>query len=125
MSSAFAPGMHLLADFHGVMADLLGDTHALQAALRAAAETAGAHEIAAHFHHFGAGMGVTGMLLLRESHISIHTWPERALAVIDIFMCGHAQPTQALAALQLALAPQSVVIHRVQRGENTAIEAMA
>ena len=41
---------------------------------------------------FGPGLGVTGVVLLAESHISIHTWPENGFAAADIFMCGAAQP---------------------------------
>lgn len=117
MTNTYAPGLHLLADFHDVDPALLGDSAALQDALHHAATAAGAHEIAAHFHHFGPGMGVTGMLLLRESHISIHTWPETRLAVIDIFMCGRAAPDKALAVLRQWLRPGDTVEHRIARGQ--------
>ena len=114
---AYAPGLHLLADFYGVNATLAGDAAALQTVLEAAAMAAGAQVVAAHFHHFGPGMGVTGMLLLRESHISIHTWPETGLATLDIFMCGNAQPQLALAHLHRALQPTQVVQHHIRRGQ--------
>jgi S-adenosylmethionine decarboxylase len=44
-----------------------------------------------HFHAFGEGQGVTGVVLLAESHITIHTWPECGFAAADIFMCGSAR----------------------------------
>ncbi len=113
---AYTPGLHVLADFYGVDEVALSDGILLQTALREAATAAGASVIASHFHHFGPQMGVTGVLLLRESHISIHTWPETGLAVIDIFMCGHAQPKHALTALQHSLRPTRVVQQSIKRG---------
>jgi S-adenosylmethionine decarboxylase len=53
-----------------------------------------------HFHAFGEGQGVTGVVLLAESHITIHTWPECGFAAADIFMCGSAQPELALALIK-------------------------
>ncbi|UUZ57112.1 adenosylmethionine decarboxylase [Massilia sp. H-1] len=55
-----------------------------------------------HFHSFGAAQGVTGVLLLAESHISIHTWPEFGFAAADIFMCGDARPALALDVIERA-----------------------
>lgn len=110
------PGRHVLADFRGVPATRLTDAAALEAQLIAAAQAAGAHVLSAHFHHFGEGAGVTGVVMLSESHISIHSWPEHQFAALDIFMCGTAQPELALAWLQDALAPESVHVTTVARG---------
>ena len=87
-----ASGVHLLADLHGVDPALLRDAAFIDALLRRAAEAAGARILHGHFHVFGDGGGVTGVLLLAESHISIHTWPESGFAAADIFMCGAARP---------------------------------
>ena len=111
-----ARGRHLLADFHGVAAALLGDAAALERELVEAARAAGARVLGAHFHHFGAGAGVTGVVMLSESHISIHSWPEHLYAALDIFMCGAARPELALRRLRAALAPASVRVHDVARG---------
>lgn len=110
------PGRHLLADFRGMPADRLSDAQALERDLIAAAEAAGARVLSAHFHHFGEGAGVTGVVLLSESHISIHTWPEHAFAALDIFMCGAARPELALEHLRARLAPESVHATTVARG---------
>lgn len=110
------PGRHVLADFCGVRADLLRDAMALEAQLVAAAQAAGANVLSAHFHHFGEGAGVTGVVMLSESHISIHSWPEHRFAALDIFMCGAAQPELALASLQAALAPETLRVTTVERG---------
>lgn len=109
-------GRHVLADFRGVAADRLTDVEALQAQLIAAAKAAGAQVLSAHFHHFGEGAGVTGVVMLSESHISIHSWPEHGFAALDIFMCGAAQPELALASLRDALAPATVKVTSVERG---------
>ena len=87
-----SPGTHALLDLYDCDAALLADAAALQALLQRAADAAGATTLAAHFHPFGDGMGVTGVLLLAESHISIHTWPEHRFAALDVFLCGSARP---------------------------------
>ncbi|MDO4777511.1 MAG: adenosylmethionine decarboxylase [Cardiobacteriaceae bacterium] len=83
-----SPGSHGLLDLYHCDAALLGDAAYLEAQLRHAAAQAGATILAAHFHHFGENAGVTGVLLLAESHISLHTWPEHRFAAFDIFLCG-------------------------------------
>lgn len=92
-----AVGQHALLDITG--ADQLDDPAFLEHVLRTAAQAAGAHVIGGHFHHFGPAQGVTGVLLLAESHISVHTWPERTLAAFDIFMCGSALTSRAVATI--------------------------
>ena len=115
--SAFLPrGRHLLADFHGVAAGRLDDAAAIEALLRAAAAAADATPVAGHFHPFGPGLGVTGVLLLKESHISIHTWPEHGFAAVDVFMCGAARPDKAVEAIAAAFAAGSVVLREITRG---------
>ena len=116
MTQHQASGLHCLVDFYGVSAALLADPVQLEAIVRQAAEVAGAHILFSHFHHFGAQQGVTGVLLLAESHISIHTWPEQGFAAADVFMCGSAEPERALALMRSALAPEREQVQRVTRG---------
>ena len=113
---AQAVGQHLLLDLHEVSPALLGDMKQIEVVLREAARLAGATPIHAHFHHFGPGMGVTGVLLLRESHISIHTWPEHCYAAVDVFMCGDAQPERATKHIVTTLAAGSHSVKRQDRG---------
>lgn len=116
MSAGYQPaGRHLLADLHGIAPGLLLDAAAIDALLRAAAAAAGAHILHGHFHTFGPEQGVTGVLLLAESHISIHTWPEAGFAAVDIFMCGAAHPELALARIEAALAPLTKQVRTVAR----------
>jgi S-adenosylmethionine decarboxylase len=108
-------GSHLLADLSGIHAGRLSDCDELEALLRSAAAAAGARVLHSHFHGFGDGMGVTGVVLLAESHISIHTWPEDGFAAVDIFMCGASQPQTALDVIRTALDPQRCQLNTVRR----------
>ena len=111
-------GVHLLADLHGVDARRLVSCEALDALLREAALAAGATILHSHLHSFGPQQGVTGVLLLAESHISIHTWPEARFAALDIFMCGAAAQSLSLAlnVITAALAPARTDVHTSARG---------
>ena len=59
---------------------------------------------------------MSGVLVLAESHISIHTWPERDFAAIDIFMCGACNPYHGIPALKAAFAPASINLGEQRRG---------
>ena len=107
-------GTHLLIDLWG--ATNLCDPDHIDRALREAAEAAGATILHSHFHHFSPNGGVSGVLVLAESHISIHTWPERDFASIDIFMCGACNPYNGLPALKTAFQPTSVNLSEQRRG---------
>ena len=86
-------GWHLIAD----LADgaHLDDADHIERCLTEAAAAAGATLLEVRLHKFGAGFGVTGVALLAESHISIHSWPEFGTACVDIFMCGKANDLDA------------------------------
>ncbi len=109
-------GSHILADLYGVDAVVLRDSAALDALLRRAAQAAGARVLGSHFHSFGITDGVTGVVLLAESHLSIHTWPESGLAAADIFMCGSADPERALRTLIGELMPSHQHVKTLSRG---------
>lgn len=107
-------GTHLLVDLWG--ATNLGDPDLIDAALRKAALAAGATILHSHFHHFSPNGGVSGVVVLAESHISIHTWPERDFAAVDIFMCGACDPHDAVPVLEAAFKPSSVQLDEQRRG---------
>src|ERR1700722_2230968 len=107
-------GTHLLLDFWE--ATNLTDPAQIDTALRDAAEAANATILHSHFHHFGPDGGVSGVLVLAESHISIHTWPERNFAAIDIFMCGACDPYESLPVLKAAFRPAKALVDEQRRG---------
>ena len=82
-----ALGRHLLIDLYDCDERLLDDREYIETQLHAAAEAAGARILGALFHRFSPH-GVTGVLVVQESHLAVHTWPERRYAAIDLFTCG-------------------------------------
>ncbi len=107
-------GTHLLIDLWG--ADNLTDPAHIDAALCDAARAAGATILHSHFHHFSPNGGVSGVVVLAESHISIHTWPERGFAAVDIFMCGACDPHLSLPILRRAFTPTEIKLDEQRRG---------
>lgn len=116
MSQYQPRGLHLIADLFGIASVTLSDRTVLEKVLRRSAEEAGARILSSHFHQFGEGGGITGVLLLAESHISIHTWPEAGFAAVDLFMCGAARPQLALDWIEAGLAAASSSVQRISRG---------
>jgi S-adenosylmethionine decarboxylase len=114
---ADAVGYHVLADLHGIDPSALRDAAALEALLVDAARLAGATVLSASFRHFGGEHGVTGVVLLAESHVTIHTWPELGFAALDAFMCGQARPHDAIDHIACALRATRVELHSQRRGE--------
>lgn len=87
-----ALGRHVILECHGCSEDDLKDQDLLSNILTAAAEYANAEVLHKYFHKFDRGEGVTGVIALAESHISVHTWPEHAYMAVDVFMCGECNP---------------------------------
>jgi S-adenosylmethionine decarboxylase len=107
-------GTHLIVDFWG--ASKLDDLELMQSTMRDSVRVAGASLLHIHLHHFTPNDGITGVAVLAESHISVHTWPERGFAAFDIFMCGDAEPEKAIPVLRNAFQPASVNINEHLRG---------
>ena len=107
-------GTHLLVDLWG--ASNLSDPELIDRACREAALAAGATILHSHFHHFSPNGGVSGVVVLAESHISIHTWPERDFAAVDIFMCGGCDPYHSVPVLKAAFQPASIHLGEQRRG---------
>ena len=82
-------GQHIILDVHNCKSkNMLTDVDTIRAVLVSAAIQARATVVTDTLHSFGVDGGVTGVIVLAESHISIHTWPEHKYAAVDIFMCG-------------------------------------
>lgn len=107
-------GLHLLVEFWE--ARHLSEVEQVERALVDAANAAGATVLHSYFHPFGPELGVSGVVVLAESHISIHTWPERGYAAIDVFMCGECDPYLTVPVLEAAFAPARVAVAEHRRG---------
>lgn len=107
-------GNHVLVELWDAVN--LDDPKLIDDALLQGAREAGATVLHSHFHHFSPYSGVSGVVVLAESHISIHTWPEKNYAAIDIFMCGDCDPHDALPAIKRAFQPRDVEVQHLKRG---------
>ena len=109
-------GSHLLLELKGCNPELLNDLSYIRKVMIETAEGVGATIIGESFHHFSP-QGVTGILAIAESHISIHTWPEYGYAAGDIFSCGTSfRPMEAATKLAEALESANPEIQEIQRG---------
>jgi len=108
-------GQHILAEFWGCQH--IDNPNQVEVAMTDAALAAGATILQVNLHHFGRGMGVTGVVMLAESHLSIHSWPEFHYAAIDVFVCGNANPHLATASLKRSFKPTKTEISEHFRGE--------
>ena len=104
-------GTHLIIDLWG--ASHLDELPRMEKAFIDCVNECGATLLHIHMHHFTPNGGVSGVAVLAESHISVHTWPERDYAAFDVFMCGDAKPELAVEILRKAFSPT-----RIEVGEN-------
>ena len=111
-------GNHLLIDVFG--GTKLDDLRHIEATMRRCVEVAGATLLHIHLHHFTPNGGVSGVAVLSESHISVHSWPEANFAAFDVFMCGEAKPELCVNVLREAFAARDVVVKTFKRGEELA-----
>lgn len=107
-------GTHLLLDLYG--ASHLDNIQHIEQAMRDIVSACGATLLHIHLHHFCPSGGVSGVAVLAESHISVHTWPERDYAAFDVFMCGDAQPENAIPILKRAFFPHRIEVCEELRG---------
>jgi len=107
-------GSNIILDLWG--ARHLDDLEFMEQAMREVVEVAGATLLHIHLHHFTPSGGISGVAVLAESHISVHTWPERDFAAFDVFMCGDARPENAGPVLQRYFAPGKMNISQHHRG---------
>ena len=107
-------GVHLIVDLHG--AHGLDDIDLIEATLRLCVEAANATLLHIHLHRFQPN-GVSGVAVLAESHISIHTWPDAGYAALDIFMCGRATPDACIPVLRQAFKASRVEVSEILRGQ--------
>lgn len=107
-------GTHLIIEL--IDADGLDDEERIQNAFRSCVDKCGATLLHIHTHKF-TPQGVSGVAVLAESHISVHTWPEARYAAFDVFMCGDALPWEAVNVLRHAFSAGDVRVKEILRGE--------
>jgi S-adenosylmethionine decarboxylase len=107
-------GVHLIVDLYGASA--LDDMSRIEACLHRCVEKAGATLLHLYLHPFEPNGGVSGVAVLAESHISIHTWPEHRYAAVDVFMCGKARPQVCIEVMREAFAPERCIVQELPRG---------
>ncbi|GAA5081078.1 adenosylmethionine decarboxylase [Maritalea mobilis] len=115
-------GTHLIIEVengHG-----LDDEDRIQQAFRDCVDECGATLLHIHTHKFSP-QGVSGVAVLAESHISVHTWPEIGYGAFDVFMCGDAQPWKAVDVLRRAFGTETVHVKELRRGEGLVSEVVA
>lgn len=108
-------GRHLLVEYAGCDPQVLDDLRAIETLMREAAHAARTRVVAAVFQPFEP-IGVTGVVVVEESHLSIHTWPESGYAAVDFYTCGSADPVLAHEVLVVGLRARSAEIMHVERG---------
>jgi S-adenosylmethionine decarboxylase len=108
-------GTHLIIDLLG--AKNLTDKALMERTFRRVVEECGATLLHIHVHTFLPSGGLSGVAVLAESHISVHTWPERDYAAFDVFMCGDAKPELAVEILKQAFSADEANVQTFYRGE--------
>ena len=111
-----ALGKHLLVELHGCDPEALKSIDLIREAMVSAARLANATIVGVSFHEFSP-FGVSGVVVIAESHLSIHTWPEYRYAAVDIFTCGdQLRPEVASDYIALKLKCKNVSVVEVRRG---------
>jgi len=109
-------GLHILADLYGVDGSKIDHVEDVKELLENAVKYANLSKLSSHFHQFYPH-GATGVILLEESHISIHTWPEHGYAAVDVYTCGGKEKTyKAMEYILKVLKPKRVDEKVAERG---------
>ena len=108
-------GRHLIIDIYTL--HRLDDMKFIEQAMLEAVSASKATLLHIHLHHFTPNNGVSGVAVLAESHISVHTWPEAGYAAFDVFMCGDANPHAAVEVFKLVFRADKVKVSELIRGE--------
>ncbi|HKK58966.1 MAG TPA: polyamine aminopropyltransferase [Salinivirga sp.] len=109
-------GRHILVEFTGCDPDVMDDVQVIEEQMVEAAEHSGATIINSTFHHFSP-LGVSGVIVIQESHLAIHTWPEYKYAAVDLFTCGDTvEPWVAFEHLKKAFKARNYSALEMRRG---------
>jgi spermidine synthase len=109
-------GRHVLLELYDCDPEKLGDAGSVRHSLMGAAAMAGAHIVTELFHQF-APQGVSGVVVIQESHLAIHTWPEKGYAAVDVFTCGtEMDPSLCIAPILEAFGARRHMVVEIGRG---------
>lgn len=113
-------GRHLVVEYRGCGERVLNDLTRIQSTMENAATACGATIVDSVWHRF-TPTGVSGIILVQESHLSIHTWPERQYAAVDLYTCGDLDPLKAHRVLTEGLGSTHQEVVVMLRGLTTSI----
>jgi len=117
-------GKHLIVEFYGCSSKNIDNVKFLEKTLEESVAKAGGNILGKLFHKFKP-QGVTGIIAISESHVSIHTWPENGYVAIDIFTCGREMdPWTVYRELRAKIKPEKVKVMELKRGELRELEAV-
>ncbi|MEM9921047.1 MAG: adenosylmethionine decarboxylase [Bacteroidota bacterium] len=108
-------GTHKILELYDCPSELLKDPDKIEAIMQQAAIACEAHIVQSNFHHFSP-LGVSGVVIIQESHLTIHTWPEYGYAAIDIFTCGPIKLSKGIEYLTKKLAAKHSEVKTLHRG---------
>ncbi len=115
-------GKHVIAEFYGIKSELIADVARVENFMNKSAQESNFTIISSHFHQFEPH-GVTGVIIISESHMTIHTWPEYGYAAIDVFTCGEkVDPIDAITNLSKYFKPTKTDVNVSIRGISGIIE---
>jgi len=118
-----ALGHHLLADLRGCDPAHLSDLDLVRNAMLQAARDSGATVVTQSFHHFSP-LGISGVVIVSESHLAIHTWPEFGFAALDYFTCSdRVDQAKAIETMRCVLGAQEISTREISRGEGLGLES--
>ena len=109
-------GTHLLIEFFDCDTAILNSIEHIESILIKAAKAANATPVGSRFHQFQPS-GTSGIILLAESHISIHTWPDEGYAAVDFFTCGDCKPKAGIPVLEEELKAGAFELMEIARGQ--------
>lgn len=109
-------GKHLVVEYYGCDPNVLDDVEVIREAMVKAAEISGATVVQDVFHRFNP-YGISGVVVIAESHLAIHTWPEYGFAAVDLFTCGdHVDPWKGFQYLKEVLKAKYYTVVEMKRG---------
>lgn len=116
-----ALGIHILVEYYDCNKEILKNVETIEQSMLTAARTANATIVESVFHQFNP-WGVSGAVIISESHLTIHTWPEHNYAAVDLFTCGDIDYEAGLNTLKNLLESKHYEVKKILRGEFNSLQ---